>query len=139
MSDMTPPPVPPAPPAPPMAPPMGGRPGPVNDTSKLLAALSYPIWIIALVAVLIEPYKNEKFVKSHAVQALALGLAGWAIIVVAQFFAVIPVIGWLVAVIGWFVPLGVFVYQIILALKAWNGEYVEVPVVYDMVKQYIGE
>lgn len=55
------PPAPEAPAPPPAAPPapaplgadMSGRPGPVSDTSKLLAALGYLIWIVALIALLI--------------------------------------------------------------------------------------
>ena len=140
MSDspnMTPPPVsPPAytPPMPPTAPPtMGGRPGPVNDTSKLLAALGYPIWIVALIAILIDPYKDEKFVKFHGYQALALGIAGWVVIVVLGF---VPVIGWVADI---FLPLALLVYQIFLAVKAYNGTYFEVPGVFGFIKSYIGE
>lgn len=117
---------------PPAAPPpadMSGRPGPVNDTSKILAALSYPLWFpVAIIAFLIEPYKNEKFVKFHAIQGLALGLAIWVIGFVTSFF-----------LIGFFVYLIGFVYQIILGIKAWNGEYVEVPVVFGMIKGQVGE
>jgi uncharacterized membrane protein len=125
----------------PMAPPVAatGRPGPESDTSKLLAALGYPIWIVALIAILIEPYKNEKFVKFHAVQALALGIAEWVVIIAAQFLAVIPVIGWIVALVAWLIPLAVFVYQIILAIGAFNGNYSEVPILYPYIKSYIGE
>jgi uncharacterized membrane protein len=115
-----------------MAPSMAGRPGPVNDTSKILAALGYPIWIVALIAILIEPYKNEKFVKSHAVQAIALGLAEWVVLFV---LGMIPFVNLITPLVG----LALFIYQIILALKAWNGEYVEIPVIYGYVKSYIGD
>jgi uncharacterized membrane protein len=118
--------------APPMAPSMGGRPGPVNDTSKILAALGYPIWIVALIAILIDPYKNEKFVKFHGYQALALGVAAWVLFFVVGF---IPFLN-LITPLLW---LALLVYQIILAVKAYNGEYFEVPVVFGIVKSYFGE
>ena len=50
---------------PPPAAPMTDRPGPASDTSKLLAALGYLFGIVAVVALLIDPYKEEKFVKFH--------------------------------------------------------------------------
>lgn len=128
------PPAPPAPPAPyaapaaPMAPPaaagMSGRPAPVTDTSKLLAALGYLIWPVALVAMLIDPYKDEKFVKFHAVQALALNLVTW-------IAAMIPYVGWVASIV-------VFVFLIIGLIKAFGSEYWEAPVVYGIVKGYIG-
>lgn len=105
-----------------------GRPAPENDTSKLLAALSYPLWIVAIIAILIDPYKNEKFVKFHAIQALALGVAIWAIGFVTSFF-----------LIGFFVWVAGFVYQVVLALKAYKGEYFEVPGIYGLIKSWIGE
>lgn len=117
---------PPMAPAPPMD--MGGRPGPVNDTSKLLAALSYPIWIVGIVAILIDPYKDEKFVKFHAYQGIALGIAIWVVTIVLSFF----LIGFLVAIVG-------LVYQIYLAVKAYGGEYVEVPLIYGLIKSTVGE
>ena len=113
-----------------MAPPMGDSAGPASDTSKLLAAIGYIVGIVALVAILIEPYKDEKFVKFHAIQALGLWVAGAVIGVVG----VIPIIGWIVALVG---GIAIFVFAIIGAVKAFQGEYYEVPVVYNLVKQYI--
>jgi uncharacterized membrane protein len=133
MSDMTPPPAPPVPPmAPLMAPGTPGRPAPASDTSKLLAAIGYPIWIVALIAILIDPYKDEKFVKFHGFQALALGVGGWIVLVVIGFIPFVDLLSPLL----W---LALFVYQIIIAVKAYNGQYVEIPLVYGFVKQYIGD
>ena len=53
--------------------------------------------------------------------------------------AVVPAIGWMVAALLGLAGFVLFIYQIVLAIKAWGGEYMEVPVVYDLVKQYIGE
>lgn len=105
--------------------PAGGD-GPVSDTSKILAALGYVVWVIALIAILIEPYKNEKFVRLHAIQGLALGVAIWVVSAVTSAIF-----------IGFFIGIAGFIYQIILAVKVWNGESFEVPVVYGIVKQYI--
>ncbi len=112
-----------APPAPPA--PLGDRPAPASDTSKLLVAIGYIFWIVALVAILLDPYKEEKFVKFHAVQALALG--------------VLSVIAWMIPIIGWIFGIAIFVFQIIGAIKAFGGKYYEVPVVYGLIKGFMGE
>ncbi len=125
MSDETPG-VPPAPTE--SAAPSAGRPGPASDTSKLLAALGYVFWIPALIAILIDPYKEEKFVKFHAIQALVFGVALYAIAAVLSTV----LIGCLIYPIG-------FIYQIYLAVKAFGGQYVEIPVIYGFIKGYVGE
>jgi len=101
----------------------GGRPGPASDTSKILVGIGYLFWIVALIAILIEPYKNEPFVKFHAIQALALGVASWVV--------------WAIPFIGWLVGIAIFVFQILCAIKAFQGKYYEVPLVYGVVKGFI--
>ncbi len=124
------PPAPEAPQAPPMAAPVGDGSGPASDTSKLLAVFGYLTGIVALIAILIEPYKDEKFVKHHAVQALGLSV----VMIVASIVNVIPILGQIVWVI---LSIVVTVFAIMGAIKAWNGELYEIPVVYNLVKQYI--
>jgi uncharacterized membrane protein len=121
---------PPAPPSPPPpAPPAAGG-GASGDTGKILAALGYIIGIVALIAILVEPYKDDKFVRHHAVQALGL----WVVGVVLGVVSAIPVIGWLIGSIGGIV---LFVVAIIAAIKAFQGDWYEVPFLYGAVKQYI--
>lgn len=123
-----PPPAPAAPPAPSAPPPVGGA--VPSDTGKILAAIGYLVGIVALIALLIEPYKNEPFVKHHAVQALAVWV-GWILVSVV---AAIPVIGWIVSAVGW---VALLVFSIMGAVKAFQSEMWEMPFVYNLVKQYI--
>ena len=137
----TPPSAPQAPPAqappPAGAPSPGGLPGPASDTSKLLAALGYVFGIVAVVALLIEPYKEEKFVRFHALQAIGLWVAGVVLSTVSGFLTVIPFLGILFAVFAGLIGLALFVYAIFMAIKAWSGEYVEIPVVHGFIEQYV--
>jgi uncharacterized membrane protein len=107
-----------------------GRPGPESDTSKILAILGYLTGIVGIIAILIEPYKNEKWLRLHAIQAIGLLVAGIA----AQIILAIPFIGWIA---GPLLSLAVLVFAILGIVKAWQGEYYEMPVVYDLVKQFI--
>lgn len=118
-------------PPPPYAPPvdvMPTRPGPASDSSKLMAALGYLFPIIAIIVLFVEPYKDEKFVKFHAIQALVVGV----LYIVAGAIVWIPVIGWLI----WIVPL---VLAIIGLVKAFQGEYWEMPIVFPFIKSFVGE
>ena len=129
-ADVPPPPPPPAVPTPPpAAPPVAGSEGP-SDTGKLLAAIGYIIGIVALIAILIEPYKSEKFVRHHAVQALGLWVAGLVLGIVSQ----VPIIGWIIGAVGW---VALVVVAIMGAIKSFQGEWWEVPLIYPIVKQYI--
>ena len=137
----TPPPAPPegGAPTPPPAPPAPGaeyseqRPGPASDTSKLLAALGYlSFGVVAVVALLIDPYKNEKFVRFHAWQAIGL-LVG--LLVLGVVYA-IPVLGWIA---GPILNIVLVVLVIVGFIKAFQGQYWEMPVIYDAFKGSIGE
>lgn len=119
----------PPPPGPAVPPPAAGGDGP-SDNGKLLAAFGYLVWVVALIALLMEPYKNERFVKHHAVQALALAVVG----VAAGIISAIPYIGW---VLGPIMYIAVAVFAIMGCIKAFGLEYWEMPVVYNIVKQYI--
>ncbi len=122
---------PPAPPAPPFAPaPAAGGGDTPSDTGKILAILGYLTGIVALIAILIEPYKNERFVRHHAIQALGIAVAS---VVVSVIYA-IPILGW---VAGPLLSLALLVFAIMGAVKAWQGEMWEMPVVHGIVKQYI--
>ncbi len=98
-----------------------GEPGPANESSKLLAVFGYLFVPVAIVALFIEPYKSERFVRFHAWQALGLWVVG--------------------AVLGLVPPVGLllFVYAIYLAVRTWNGESVKVPLLYDVLKGQIGD
>jgi uncharacterized membrane protein len=101
--------------------PMGGE--EVTDDDKLWALLSWLFWPIAVIVLLLEDKKQRPFIKYHAVQALAVGVVGYVI------SGVLSVI--VVGCVLWFV---VLIYQIYLAVKSYQGEWVEVPVITDFCK-----
>jgi uncharacterized membrane protein len=100
------------------------RAGPASDTSKILAAVGYIFVPVAIIAALIDPYKDEDFVRFHSYQAMA----SWLVVFVAQL---IPIVGWVLAIV-------VFVFEIIALIKALQSQYYEIPVIYNAVKGFIG-
>jgi uncharacterized membrane protein len=98
--------------------------GDVSDNDRLLAALSYPIPIIALVILLVEEMKQRPFQRYHAVQALAANVVLWVAVVVLGFVlaAVTFFIGGLCGTLSpllWFVT---FYW----AYQAYKGQYFEI-------------
>lgn len=134
MSDMTPPPyappapAPPMPPTPPMTPPMPGA-GP-SSNAKLIALLGWIFAPFGLIAIFLDDYKNDMFVRSHVIQAAAVALASWVVNAILGATIVLAILAPLV----WLL---VFVYQIFMAIQAYNGKTTEVPVIYGLVKSMI--
>ena len=99
------------------------------DQNRLLAALAYPIWIVALIIVFTD-MKKDAFMRHHGWTALVWGLA-WLVVYIA--LSILPFL-WM---IGWVLRLAWFVGSIYYAIQAYNGKEVTIPVVSDFAKKYI--
>ncbi len=95
----------------------------ISDQDKIMAALSYPIGIVAIVILLVEDMKSRPFQKYHAVQALAVNI----ILLVLSI-----VLGW--TVILSCVPILLWFVTIYWAIKAYQGEYFEIPTLTNFLK-----
>lgn len=93
---------------------------PQNNDDKILAALCYLFPLIALVLFLMEDKKNNPNLRPHIAQALAMGVLLFAL-------SFIPIIGWLADLV-------IAIYMILLAIKAYQGQEVIIPMVTDFVK-----
>jgi uncharacterized membrane protein len=96
--------------------PMGGK--EITDDDKLWALLSWLLWPIAIIALLIEDRKERPFIKYNAVNSLAYSLIWY-------------VIGTITVGCLWVVGA---IYAIYLAIKSYQGEWVEVPFITDFCK-----
>ncbi len=101
---------------------------------NIAAVLGYFIWIIAVVWLLIEPYKNDKFIRFHAFQAIGLVVAAVVLSIVTTILSVvlafIPYVGPIVALILWpVVYLAIFAAWLFLMYKAYNNETWQLPVI----------
>jgi uncharacterized membrane protein len=104
----------------------------ITDNDKLMAALSYPIPIVAIIILLAEDMKNRPFQKFHAVQALAANIALWVIIVLLGCIlgAITFFIGGLcgiASILLWFITL-------YWAYEAYQGKYFEIPWLTDFLR-----
>ncbi len=100
---------------------MGGE---ITDDDKLWAALAYILTpLVPIIILLMEDKKERPFIKAHNMQALVLGLISMGVAVL---------LGWLVFPLC--LNMAIFIYAIFLGIKAYQGEYVTIPVITDLVK-----
>jgi uncharacterized membrane protein len=104
----------------------------ITDNDKLMAAISYPIPLVAIIILLVEDMKNRPFQKFHAIQALAANVVLWVLIVLLGCIlgAVTFFIGGLcgmASIFLWFVTL-------YWAYEAYQGKYFEIPWLTEFMK-----
>lgn len=97
----------------------------ITQDDKLWALLSYIFSpLVPLIMILVEEKKARPFIKFHAVQALILGLL---------MDVLYLVLGWVF--VGLCLGLALYVYMIVIGIKAYGGQTMTVPVVTDMIKK----
>jgi len=105
---------------------------PVRPKDNLIAALAYVTFVPAIVFVLIEPFKRNRFVRFHSFQSIFLAvatiLAAIAVRILYSLLALIPVLGYLLA---WLVTgvalLGWVILWLVLLVKALQGQILRLP------------
>ena len=90
--------------------------GEVTQDDKLWALLSYIFCpLIGIIVLLLEDKKNRPFIKYNAWVSIILG-----VLVIILSWACIGILVWF--------------YAIYLGIKSYGGEWVEVPVISDFVR-----
>lgn len=96
----------------------------ITSDDKLWALLAYILSpVVPIIILLLQEKKDRPFIKYHNAQALVLGIVNLVLAIVlgwTVFLSCIPFIIWLVMVY-W-------------GIKAYQGEYVVIPVVTNFVK-----
>ena len=97
--------------------------------SNVAGALAYFTIIPAILFIVLEQFKNDKFVRFHAFQSLFFQVGifvCWIPIVIVGW---IPIIGWLILLLGMLcLGLGGFACWAFMVFKAFNNEKFELPV-----------
>src|SRR5690606_34165274 len=87
----------------------------VVSEGKVIAIIAYITFIGLILAFVMNNEKKNKFASYHIRQALGIGLTG----LVLGLVNVIPVLGWFIAITGFFV---LFVMWVMGLLNASNGK-----------------
>lgn len=106
----------------------------------IAGALAYFTFIPAIVFLVLEPYKRNRFVRFHSVQCLLLWGAGILVAIALKLAGlllfIIPVLGpLLVLLISTVVGLAAVVIWLVLLVKALQGEMFQLPLLGDFAAQ----
>ena len=97
----------------------------ITSDDKLWVLLAYIFTpIVPVIILLMEDKKNRPFIKAHNAQALAWGIVLYVVSIILSFVVVGACIG----------GLG-FLFGIFLGIKAYQGNYIKIPVITDFVKK----
>jgi len=120
-------------------------PAPVRDEApvlndKLVGVIAYFTFIPPVILLLIEPFKNNRFIRFHAFQSIFLTIAALALWLALRLafvvFALIPVIGHLLTLLfAMIFTLGLFVLWILLLVKVLQGEKFKLPLIGDLAER----
>jgi uncharacterized membrane protein len=103
---------------------MENQPMDVTSDDKLWALLAYIFSpLVPIIILLMEDKKNRPFIRAHNIQALVVGT-------ISLVFAIF--LSWTVILAC--VPFLLFIAQIYWGIQAYQGKYVEIPLVTNFVK-----
>jgi uncharacterized membrane protein len=114
-------------------------------TNNVAACLSYLFgWVTGLIFLVIEPYKNDKFVRFNAFQSIFLSIGVFAIWIGALILSTI--LGFITHGLGFFIMgplmmivwLGVVVAAVICMIKAYGNQQFKLPIIGDMAAKQAG-
>jgi uncharacterized membrane protein len=108
---------------------------------NIAGVLAYFAFIPAIVFLVLEPYKKNRFLRFHSMQCLlfwgAAILIGIALKLASVVLFIVPVLGpLLVLVVAVVVVLAVIVIWLVLVVKAFQGEMFQLPMLGDFAEQY---
>jgi uncharacterized membrane protein len=115
-----------------------GKVGPLPE--PVAGALAYFTLIPAIVFLVVEPYKKNRFVRFHSFQCLLLWGAGILVAIALKLSGlllfIIPVLGPLLVVLVWtVVGFGAVVIWLVLVVKAFQGLMFRLPLLGDFAAQ----
>jgi uncharacterized membrane protein len=98
----------------------------LTENDRIMAALSYPIPIVAIVVLSVEEMKNRPFQKYHAVQALAANAVLWTIIILLS--CVLGTLSFFIGAVCATLALLLWFITLYWAYQAYQGLYFEIPI-----------
>jgi len=113
--------------------------------SNVAGLLTYILgFITGIIFLVIEPYKNDKFVRFHAFQSIFFNVAlivFWiAYTIVASVLGVVSlgILAMAMGLLSLLIALAVLAYWIFLMYKAYNNELYKIPFIGDLAAKQAG-
>jgi len=113
--------------------------------SNVAGLLCYILgFITGIIFLVIEPYKNDKFVRFHAFQSIFFNVAlivfwiAYSILASILTLVSVGILGLVMAGLGLLISLAAFAYWIFLMYKAYNNELYKIPFIGDLATKQAG-
>ena len=101
-------------------------------------------FITGIIFLVIEPYKNDKFVRFHAFQSIFFNVAlivfwiAFSIVASILGFVSLGILAVVMAGLGLLLSLAILAYWIFLMYKAYNNERYKIPFIGDLAAKQAG-
>jgi uncharacterized membrane protein len=119
--------------------------GSMPMTSNVAGLLTYILgFITGIVFLVIEPYKNDKFVRFHAFQSIFFNVAivvfwiAYSIVGSVLGFVSLGFMAVMMGLVGLLISLAILAYWIFLMYKAYNRELYKIPFIGDLAAKQVG-
>jgi uncharacterized membrane protein len=100
--------------------------------SNVFAAISYLGFILTGILVYLLK-KEDKFARFHAMQSIILGVVLIVVQIIVGIIALVPVIGWIIALLY---PLVILIVWLFMMWKAFKGEKYMLPTIGAYAEKY---
>jgi uncharacterized membrane protein len=111
-------------------------------SNNMVGALCYfAWWVTGVIFLVIEPYKNDKFVRFHAFQAIFFSVAlipVYIIFMILGFVLGMMHLGLLLFPLWLLLIFGIFGAWLFLMWKAYNNEQFKLPIIGDLAAKQAG-
>lgn len=113
-------------------------------TPNMAGALAYVLgFITGIIFLVLEPYKNDRFVRFHAMQSIFYSVACIAFGIVwgifwGIVFAASTSLGLILAPVRLIISLAMFVYWLYLMYQAYNNREYRIPIIGDLAAKQVG-
>jgi len=113
--------------------------------SNVAGLLTYILgFITGIIFLVIEPYKNDKFVRFHAFQSIFFNVAlvvfwiAYTILTSILGFVSLGILAVVMGLVGVLISLAILAYWIFLMYKAYNNELYRIPFIGDLAAKQVG-
>jgi len=114
-------------------------------SSNVAGLLCYILgFITGIIFLVIEPYKNDRFVRFHAFQSIFFNVAVivfWiAYMIVASIlgFVSLGILAAVMGLVGLLISLAILAFWLFLMYKAYNNELYKIPFIGDLAAKQVG-
>jgi len=133
----------------PAAPAAGGPAAPAAGSSgmssNVAGLLTYILgFITGIIFLVIDPYKNDKFVRFHAFQSIFFNVAlvvfwiAYTILASILGFVSLGILAVAMGLVGLLITLAILAYWIFLMYKAYSHELYKIPFIGDLAAKQVG-